>query len=99
MSLSLSAKTCLSSYSDKQAQKNSGRQGLSERSEREKSLYLSQRRQDAKNSGRGEREKDIWNSRGMAFLGDLCGLSECNERAREKLVSHRDAENSEKQEK
>jgi hypothetical protein len=31
----------------------------------------------------------------MAFLSDLCGLSECNERAREKAYdSRKDAENA-----
>jgi hypothetical protein len=40
-------------------------------------------------------EKDIWNSRIRAFLGDLCGLRECNERAREKAYdSRKDAENA-----
>jgi hypothetical protein len=49
----------------------------------------------AKNSINGQREKDVWNSRIRVFLGDLCDLSECNERAREKAYDSReDAENA-----
>jgi hypothetical protein len=46
-------------------------------------------RKDAENSINGQREKDVWNSRIRAFLGDLGGLSECNERAREKARASR----------
>ena len=62
---------------------------------REKACISRQDAKNAKKSVNGQREKDVWNSRVMAFLSDLCGLSECNERAREKAYdSRKDAENA-----
>ena len=74
------------------------REGNPEKDSRDEFLAESQRpvcRCILTGSINGQREKDVWNSRIRAFLGDLCGLRECNERAREKAYdSRKDAENA-----
>jgi hypothetical protein len=66
--------------------------GSSEKDSRDESLVKTQRTAKEEKETRTEIE--------LALLGNLCGLSECNERAREKAwASRKDAENSERQEK